>query len=179
MNADDLTQLWFDWDRREQLIRQVVSQQLAENAPPRIDDCIVATYFLALRTKSLEEIGKEFSYHATSGIKHPPAGSLLEECTGTTAGVVRFDATGRLGLLHMAYPLKMLLNARGYLTSCDLLHTVAGAIVFDVYENQDVRLVSLQIPDHVVRTFPGPAYGPHLLRRARDSALTSPLSGRS
>jgi hypothetical protein len=132
MNADDLTRLWFDWDSREQLVRQLVSQQLAEAPPPRIDDCIVATYFLALRTKTLEEIGAEFIYHATSGIKKPPPGSLLEECTGTMAGVVRLDSTGRLGLLHMAYPLKMLLNARGYLTSCDLLHTVAGAIVFDV-----------------------------------------------
>ena len=92
MNADDLTRLWFDWDSREQLVRQVVSQQLAEAPPPRIDDCIVATYFLALRTKTLEEIGAEFIYHATSGIKKPPAGSLLEECTGTTAGVVRLDS---------------------------------------------------------------------------------------
>ena len=72
-----------------------------------------------------------------------------------------WDATGRIGLLHMAFPLKMLLQPDGHLTSCDLLHTVAGAIIFDVYENQDARLVSLQIPEHVLRTFPGPAYGPH------------------
>jgi ribulose 1,5-bisphosphate carboxylase large subunit-like protein len=36
---------------------------------------------------------------------------------------------------------------------------VAGAIIFDIYENQDVRLVNLQIPEKVLRTFPGPAYG--------------------
>jgi ribulose 1,5-bisphosphate carboxylase large subunit-like protein len=177
MNSDDLARLWFDWDSREQLIRRVVSQRLAEEPPPRIDDCIVATYFLALRTKTLEEIGADFSYHATSGIKKPPAGSLLEECTGTTAGVVRLDSTGRLGLLHMAYPLKMLLNAHGCLTSCDLLHTAAGAIVFDVFENQDARLVALRIPEHVVRTFPGPAYGPRLLRQRAGFAADEPAFG--
>ncbi len=76
------------------------------------------------------------------------------------AGIDPFDATGRIGLLHVAFPLKMLLQPDGHLTSCDILHTVAGAIIFDVYENQDARLVALQIPERVMRTFPGPAYGP-------------------
>jgi ribulose 1,5-bisphosphate carboxylase large subunit-like protein len=59
----------------------------------------------------------------------------------------------------MAYPLKMLLQPDGHLTSTDILHTTAGAILFDVYENLDVRLVRLQLPERVVRTFPGPAHG--------------------
>jgi ribulose 1,5-bisphosphate carboxylase large subunit-like protein len=53
----------------------------------------------------------------------------------------------------------MLLQTDGHLTSCDILHTAAGAIIFDVYENQDARLVALQIPEQVIRTFPGPAHG--------------------
>ncbi len=177
MDSSDLAELWLDWDRREQLIRRVVTERLAQQPPPAIDDCVVATYFLALRTKRLDEIAAEFSYHATSGIKHPPPGSLLAECTGRGVGVEPFDHTGRLGLLHMAYPLKMLLNQQGTLTSCDLLHTTAGAIVFDVFENQDVRLVQLQIPDHVVKTFPGPAYGPHLLRRDHGFSADEPAFG--
>ncbi|MHB0954886.1 MAG: RuBisCO large subunit C-terminal-like domain-containing protein [Pirellulaceae bacterium] len=177
IDSDDLTTLWFDWDRREQLVRSIVSQRLVDKPPPSVDDGIVATYFLALRSKTLDEIGAEFSYHATSGIKNPPVGSLLAECTGITLGVDRFDATGRLGLLHMFYPLKMLLNAQGSLTSCDLLHTVAGAIVFDVFENQDARLVSLKIPDAVLCTFPGPAYGPLALRRLHGFSADEPAFG--
>lgn len=177
MDSDKLSTLWFDWDRREQLIRREVCERLQSNPPPSCDDAIVATYFLALRSKKLSEIGTEFSYHATSGVKTPPPDSLLAECTGRAVGVQQFDQTGRLGLLHMAYPLKMLLNERGTLTSCDLLHTTAGAIVFDVYENQDARLVNLQIPRHVLSTFPGPAYGPHRLRSDHRFAADEPVFG--
>ena len=98
----------------------------------------------------------EIAYHATSGIKNPPPGSLLAQCTAKAAGVDAWDATGRIGLLHVAFPLKMLLQPDGHLTSCDLLHTVAGAIIFDVYESQDARLVSLQISRRSCGHFPGP-----------------------
>ena len=80
----------------------------------------------------LQEAVAEISYHATSGTKHPPPGSLLEECTGQAAGIDAFDASGRIGLLHMAFPLKMMLQPDGHLTSCDILHTVAGAILFQL-----------------------------------------------
>ena len=137
----------------------------------------MATYFLALRTTRLAKAAKEIAYHATSGMKNPPPGSLLAQCTAQAAGVDAWDASGRIGLLHMAFPLKMLLQPDGHLTSCDLLHTVAGAIIFDVYESQDARLVSLQIPEHVLRTFPGPAYGPEGLRQATGFAPDEPAFG--
>jgi hypothetical protein len=101
----------------------------------------------------------------------------LMPCSAKAAGVDAFDETGRLGLLHVAFPLKMMLQPDGHLTSSDLLHTTAGAIIFDVYENQDARLVSLQIPDKVLRTFPGPAYGPAGLRRATNLTATEPAFG--
>jgi ribulose-bisphosphate carboxylase large chain len=177
MRSDDLARLWFDWDAREVLLRSAVAERLAVRPAPGADDSVVATYFLALRTKSLRQIAEDFSYHATSGIRNPPAGSLLAQCTGQLLDIDAWDGSGRLGLLHMAYPLKMLLNANGSLTSCDLLHTSAGAIVFDVYENQDARLISLQIPPHVLETFPGPAYGPHDLRGLTGFAADEPAFG--
>ena len=159
LDSSTLELLWHDADAREMRLRRVITERLAAKPPPTLDDQIVATYFFALRSWSLEHAAKEISYHATSGTKDIPPGSLLEQCTGKAVGVDAFDHTGRLGLLHIAYPLKMLLQPDGHLTSTDILHTVAGAIIFDIYENQDVRLVSLQIPDEVVRTFPGPAHG--------------------
>src|SRR5437762_5364170 len=138
---------------------------------------IVATYFFAFRTQKLVEAVEEISYHATIGVKHPPKGSLLEQCAAKAAGVDEFDATGRIGLLHIAFPLKMMLQPDGHLTSCDIFHTVAGAIIFDVYENQDARLVSLQIPEKVLRTFPGPAYGPAGVRQITTFPAEQPAFG--
>jgi ribulose-bisphosphate carboxylase large chain len=164
VDSPSLALLWHDFDAREERLRTIVTERLTQAPAPVIEDQIVATYFMALRSWSLEHAAKEISYHATSGTKDIPPGSLLEQCTGRLVGVDAWDATGRLGLLHVAYPLKMLLNAEGGLTSTDLLHTAAGAILFDVYENQDARLVSLRIPEAVLRQFPGPAHGPQGVR---------------
>jgi ribulose 1,5-bisphosphate carboxylase large subunit-like protein len=176
-NADSLAQLWFDADAREMTLRRLVSERLRENPAPVSDDHIVATYFLALRSAQLQQTAKEIAYHATSGIKNPPPGSLLAQCTAQAVGVDAWDASGRIGLLQMAFPLKMLLQPDGHLTSCDILHTVAGAIIFDVHENQDARLVSLQIPEKVLKTFPGPAYGPFGLRERTGFAIDEPAFG--
>src|SRR4029077_9781475 len=110
-------------------------------------------------------------------VKHPPAGSLLEACAAKSAGVEAFDRTNRVGLVHVAFPLKMMLQPDGHVTSCDLLHTVAAAIIFDVYESQDARLVGLQIPEKVMRTFPGPAYGPLGVRQATGFGRDQPAFG--
>ena len=176
LSAAVLQSLWHDFDTREERLRQIITERLAA-APPPLDDFIVATYFFALRSWSLEHAAKEISYHATSGTKDVPPGSLLQQCTGRLVGVDAWDSTGRLGLLHIAYPLKMLLQGDGHLTSTDLLHTTAGAILFDVYENQDARLVALQIPEKVIRTFPGPAHGPTGVRALTQWPAEAPLFG--
>jgi ribulose 1,5-bisphosphate carboxylase large subunit-like protein len=177
ISTELLESFWHDSDRRDEQLRHVISERLAANPPPTSDDHVIATYFFAFRTLRLDHAVDEISYHATTGIKHPTPGSLLDQCSAKPAGVDAFDHTGRLGLLHVAFPLKMMAQADGHLTSCDLLHTTASAIIFDVYENQDSRLVGLQIPDKVVQTFPGPAYGPAGLRRATGLSATEPAFG--
>jgi ribulose 1,5-bisphosphate carboxylase large subunit-like protein len=177
IDADLLESFWYDNDRREEQLRRVITERLAVNPPPKSDDYVIATYFFAFRSLRLDHAVDEISYHATTGIKHPPPGSLLDQCSAKPAGVDAFDQTGRLGLLHVAFPIKMMAQPDGHLTSCDLLHTTASAIIFDVYENQDARLVALQIPDKIVQTFPGPAYGPAGLRRATGLSATEPAFG--
>jgi ribulose-bisphosphate carboxylase large chain len=169
--------LGHDSEAREVILRRTVEDRLLEKPAPFVEDHVVATYFFAFRSTTLEKAVEEISYHATSGVKHPPKGSLLEACSARQAGVDAFDAGGKVGILHVAFPLKMMLQPDGHLTSCDLLHTVAGAIIFDVYENQDSRLVSLQIPDSVLATFPGPAHGPLGARRMAGFADDQPAFG--
>src|SRR6478672_3998108 len=104
--AKTLGLLWHDAARREQLLRQVITERLAANPAPLLDDCVVATYFFALRSLKLQDAVEEISYHATIGVKNPPAGSLLAACAARPAGVDAFDRTNRLGLVHVAFPLK-------------------------------------------------------------------------
>jgi ribulose 1,5-bisphosphate carboxylase large subunit-like protein len=177
LDAETLHHLWFDFDKREVTLRQIITERLAQSPPPRDDEHIIATYFFAFRSQTLDKAVEEISYHATSGIKHPPPGSLLEACSAKPAGVDPFDSSRRIGLLNIAFPLKMLLQPDGHLTSCDILHTVAAAIIFDVYENLDARLVALQIPEKVIKTFPGPAYGPFGLRELTGFDLKEPVFG--
>ena len=169
--------LWRDPVPREEALRRLVTERLAACPAPMVDDCIVATYFFAFRTMKLAKAVEEISYHATIGVKNPPPGSLLAQCAAWPAGVDAFDRTGRMGLLHVAFPLKMLLQPDGHLTSCDILHTVAGAVIFDIYENLDSRLVALQIPERVLRTFPGPAYGPLGVRQSTNFGASEPAFG--
>ena len=177
IDAKTLDLLWYDSEPREVRLRQVISERLRQTPPPTSEDHIVATYFFAFRSLTLDKAVEEISYHATSGIHNPPAGSLLAQCSAIPLGVDAFDATQRIGLLHVGFPLKMMLQPDGHLTSCDILHTVAAAIIFDVFENQDSRLVALQIPEKVLRTFPGPAYGPSGVRKATGFAPDQPAFG--
>lgn len=169
--------LWQDQDAREDILRRVITERLAASPPPRMNDYAVATYFFALRTTHLTDAAEEISYLATSGVHDPPPGSLLDQCSAKPAGIDAFDASGRLGLAHVAIPLKMMQHPDGHVTSCDLLHTIAGAGIFDLYERQDARLVALQIPEHILKTFPGPAYGPKGIRAATGFAPDQPAFG--
>jgi ribulose-bisphosphate carboxylase large chain len=92
-------------------------------------------------------------------------------------GIDAFDTQRRTGLVHMGFPRKMLCHPDGHVTSTDILHTVASAIIFDVYGTQDVRLVSLDIPAEIISRFPGPAYGPAGLRRLTEFPAESPGFG--
>jgi ribulose 1,5-bisphosphate carboxylase large subunit-like protein len=176
-DAKTLDLLWHDPANRELALRQIISDRLAARPAPRIDGYVTATYFFAFRSLKLEQAVEEISYHATVGVKHPPAKSLLAACAARPAGVDAFDRTNRIGLVHVAFPLKMMLQPDGHLTSCDLLHTTAAAIIFDVYENQDARLVGLQIPEQLLRTFPGPAYGPFGVRQVTGFTPEQPAFG--
>ena len=172
-----LDQMWFDLEAREMLLRRIVTERIAQNPPVLSEDHITVSYFFAFRSNTLSEAVKEISYHATSGIKNPPPDSLLAACSAIPAGVDAFDSTNRIGLLHIAFPLKMMLQPDGHLTSCDILHTAASAIIFDVYENQDARLVGLHIPEKVLRSFPGPAHGPLGVRKLTNFDPEQPAFG--
>jgi ribulose 1,5-bisphosphate carboxylase large subunit-like protein len=148
-----------DQDDREELIRRVVYECLAERPPVDLSEHVVVTYFVVARSLTAAQVGGEISYHMTSGVRKAPAGSLLAECTGRVVDALEFDAAGRIGLVRVAFPLKMLLDEQGRLFSTDVLHIAAGEGAFWLTENADIKLVHLAMSDAALNKFPGPAYG--------------------
>jgi hypothetical protein len=78
IGSDALQYLWYNLDQRETQLRTIINESLQEDPPPTSEDYIIASYFFAFRTQSLAHAVTEISYHATSGIKNPPDGSLLD-----------------------------------------------------------------------------------------------------
>ena len=148
-----------DLDHREERIRQVVCDVMEELPAADLSESVVATYFVAARGMGPAQVGREIAYHMTSGVRTAPPGSLLAECSGRVVDAVTFDSANRTGVVRVAFPLKMLLDDRGNLYSTDLLHVTAGAGVFALTENVDIKLVDLAMSEEILRRFPGPAYG--------------------
>ena len=165
LNDRTLDTIRQDLDCREDLIRRIVYESLGELSAPDLSECIAATYFVAAASTSPAQVGGEISYHMTTGVRTPRAGSLLAECTGHVVDAVAFDRPERTGLVRVAFPLKMLLDEQGDLYSTDILHVAAGAGVFALTEHADIKLVHISMSEETLRRFPGPAYGAPGVRR--------------
>lgn len=154
-----------DMDSREAVIRQAVYEAMAEF--PACDRAahIVTTYFVVARSMSPAQVGAEISYHMTSGVRKPKPGSLLAQCNGEVVHAANFDTAQRIGLVCVAFPLKMLADEQGNLYSTDLLHIMAGEGQFGLTEHADIKLVHMAMSDETLRRFPGPAYGAEGVRR--------------
>jgi len=151
-------------DQREMEIRRMVYEHLAQFAHLSDENAIIATYFVVSSAKPLDQVGKELVYHQTSGIKNPPEGLLVAECTGHFIDRIAFDGSERVGLVRVSFPLKMFLDDEGKTYSTEILHVTAGAGIFALREFPDIKLVNLDLPKNVVESFPGPAYGSEGIR---------------
>jgi ribulose 1,5-bisphosphate carboxylase large subunit-like protein len=159
LNDKTLGLLRLDLDHREEQIRRVVYDVMEELPTPDLSESVVATYFVAARSMGPAKVGREIAYHMTSGVRTAPEGSLLAECSGEVVDAVTLDSADRIGVVRVAFPLKMLLDEPGNLYSADVLHVTAGAGVFALTEHADVKLVDLAMSDETLQRFPGPAYG--------------------
>ncbi|HEY3415585.1 MAG TPA: RuBisCO large subunit C-terminal-like domain-containing protein [Armatimonadota bacterium] len=166
-----------DLDSRAALIRQVVVEQLQERGPVTSPEHVVGAYFVMSRTSTVAEVGETISYHMTSGVHHPPVGSLLEACTGQVLAAEPFDASGRVGLVWVGFPVRMMQYPDGRVYTTDLLHLMAGEGVVGLCDHADIQLVDLTIPETVLATFPGPAYGAPGVRAVTGFPAGTPIFG--
>ena len=120
-------------------MRQIITDRQAERPPPLIqDDQIVATSSWPLRTDEPGGGGEGDlvpldQWHLASAGRLA-AGSVH----GADGGRRRVERIRAIGLVQMAFPLKMLLHPDGHITSVRHSCTpLAGPTIFDVYERQD------------------------------------------
>lgn len=165
LSNDLLESMKTDLDAREEMIRTAVYEAMEELPLPDTSDQIVVTYWVSARTLTPAQVGREISYHMTSGVRKPPSGSLLEECTGRVLDSVDFDNSGRVGIVRVGFPLKMLRHEDGAVYSSDILHITAGEGVFGLTENIDAKLCRIAMSEETAGLFPGPAYGVPGVRR--------------
>src|SRR5260370_40232346 len=100
LGSKQLQLLWHEAEPRELRLREIVTERLAASPPPAVEDSIVASYFFAFRSLKLNEAFAEIAYHATSGMRHPPPGSLSEACTARPARMYACGRTPRVGLVQ-------------------------------------------------------------------------------
>ncbi|MGA2657511.1 MAG: RuBisCO large subunit C-terminal-like domain-containing protein [Verrucomicrobiota bacterium] len=154
-----LTLMKLDLDQREEAIRRYVYEALESLAPADLRDTIVAAFFVAARSMTVQAVGGEISYHMTSGVRSASPGSLLDQCGGKVVDYVHFEPNGRTGVVRVAFPLKMLLHEDGSLFTTDILHITAGEGTFGLTEHADIKLVRVDMSDESLNRFPGPAHG--------------------
>ncbi|MHB9023267.1 MAG: hypothetical protein ACYC7E_03705 [Armatimonadota bacterium] len=172
-----LTAMTYDLDARAAQIRAYVYERMAAREPVQSPEHIVGTYFAVSRSQDIAAVGEDISYHMTSGVHHPPADTLLAECTGQVLAVDHFDASGRIGLVWVGFPVKMMQYDDGKVYTTDILHLMAGEGVVGLCDHQDIQLVHLEFPESVLATFPGPAYGAEGIRRATGFPAGAPMFG--
>lgn len=177
IDTNILADMSYDLDQRAAAIRAVVVDRMREKGTVRSDEYIIGAYFVVSRSLRLHDVGETISYHMTSGVHDPPPGGLLAECTGQVLATDPFDVTGRVGLVWVGFPVKMMRHDDGAVLSTDLLHLMAGEGEFGLCDHSDIQLAHMEIPDPVLATFPGPAYGAPGIRRAIGSPAGTPVFG--
>ena len=179
LNSTTLDRLRDDFDAREEVLRQVVADRLGERPAPSVPDHIVATYYFAFRTGTLEHAIEEISYHATSGVKNPPPGSLLAECSAQQAGVDAFDSIGPdWAIARCISAQDDAAPGRARHVDATFCTRIAGAVMFDVLRESgcsaDFDQHSRRCAYHVSRAR---RYGPINIRKKTGFALDQPAFG--
>ena len=83
-----------------------------------------------------------------------PRGSLLAACSGEVVDAIAFDAAERVGVVRVAFPLKMLLSQRARFSRRMCCTSPRGPAFFTITENVDIKLVDLAMSPRDAATLP-------------------------
>ncbi len=165
-----LTDVLFNLDKREEIIRKEIEGHLSLLELADTKDHIVATYFIhTIEGTDIEKSAQEIARLQTSGEKFSGNGTRLQKSTGYFLDSISFNNEKTVGLVRIAFPVVNIWDTRhDTIYSSEILHIVAGAVQFDFPKNIDIKLVDISISEEIISAFPGPAFGPKGLREIAD-----------
>lgn len=162
-----LTDVLFNLDKREEIIRKEVEGHLSDFEVVDTKDHIVVTYFIhTIKSTNIEKSAQEIARLQTSGERYTGNGTRLQKSTGYFLDSIPFNSEKTVGLVRIAFPVVNIWDTRhNTIYSSEILHIVAGAVQFDFPKNIDIKLVDISMSEEIISAFPGPAFGPKELRK--------------
>ena len=162
-----LTDILFNLDKREEIIRTEVNEHLSAFKAVDTKEHIVATYFIhTIESTDIEKSAQEIARLQTSGERYSGNGTRLQKSTGYLLDSIALNSKKTVGLVRIAFPVVNIWDTRhDTIYSSEILHIVAGAVQFDFPKNVDIKLVDISMSEEIISAFPGPAFGPQGLRK--------------
>ena len=122
LKSATLTRLWDDFDAREDCWARSSptgwGQSAAQRPRPRGGDLLLRLPAGTLATRS-----RRSAITPPAASRTRPRARCSSNARRGRPASMRSTRSGRIGLLHVAFPLKMMRQPDGHVTSCDLLHT--------------------------------------------------------
>ena len=88
-----LTNIFFNLDKREEIIRKEVEEHLSDFGVADTNDYIVATYFIhTIESTDIEKSAQEIARLQTSGEKYSGNGTRLQKSTGYLLDSIPFNS---------------------------------------------------------------------------------------
>ena len=161
-----LTDVLFNLDRREKIIRKEVEDRLSDFETAETKEHIVTTYFIhTIGGTDIDKSAQEIARLQTSGERFTGNGTRLQKSTGYLLDSISFNSEKTVGLVRIAFPVVNIWDTKhNTIYSSEILHIVAGAVQFDFPKNIDIKLVDISISEEIISAFPGPSFGPQGLR---------------
>jgi len=159
----------FDFNSREREISELEIKRVG-------DDRFITAHYYVQADYPLEQVAKKVASHQSTASAVYGRGNLLERCSAKVSQV-ECRKGDKEGLISLSFPVE-LFGERVY--AGDILHIVSGAVQNDESQHRVFYLIDVEIPEEILRTFPGPRFGTGLFAKEGGFAIGTiikPCSG--
>ena len=159
----------FDFNSREREISELEIKKVG-------DDRFITAHYYVQADYPLIDVAKKVASHQSTAAAVYGRKSLLERCSAKVSQV-EYRKGNKEGLISLSFPVE-LFGEKVY--SGDIMHIVSGAVQNDESQHRVFYLIDVEIPEEILRTFPGPRFGTGLFEQESGfvvGTIIKPCSG--